>query len=69
MVGPGRSTETQDLPRERRRLSRAQRAIAWILALAIAVFVISYVTSPKEGASGDRSDLVGRGAMEDRAAP
>ncbi|WP_312165910.1 hypothetical protein [Phenylobacterium sp.] len=69
MVGPGRSTETQDLPKARRRLSQAQRAIAWILALATAVFVISYVTSPKDAPTGDRSDLAGRGAMQEHAGP
>jgi hypothetical protein len=40
-------SQTQERPRSR---LDGHRAILWILALAFAVFVVVFLTSPKEGA-------------------
>jgi len=37
----------------------ARRAVIWILALALAVFVLSYATSPKAPAKSERPPQAG----------
>lgn len=37
--------------------AKGRRAVLWILALALAVFALTYVTSPRDTPTGDLRDL------------